>query len=254
MLYQNWVSNPLGFLLENVELLMLGIVTLIFVIVTLIISGRLIYQGIKIQMKTLSYVGIEYIGVASCWFGIALNFLTILFINEVPPWSLHFLAHGGIVTIAQIFWVFAMTDLLSFSEKASKNIKIFAIIVGIVVEIAYIIIIFTNMNWLGTPVAPIQIGYGPFSYAYLMGQLAVFLIFGFWFVAESLKTSDPRIRLKGKFLALSFGVFTLASVLEIFFVEIIVFIIARVFVMSSAFLFYIGFLLPKTIEHAFLKE
>jgi len=253
MLFQSWVSNPLEFLVENIEFLLLGIVTLIFVIITLIISGRMIYKGIKVKMKTLSYVGIEYIGVASCWFGVAFNFITILLINQIPPWPLHFIAHGGIVTIAQIFWIFAMTNLLSFKEKTKKVLKILSVIIGVIVEIIYIIIAFTRVSWLGTPVAPIQVLYEPFSYLYLMGQLFIFLFFGYWFVIESLKAKSPKIRLKGKFLALSFAVFTLASVLEVFFTQILVFILARIIVMSSAFLFYIGFLLPKKIETLLLE-
>ncbi|TFF87401.1 MAG: hypothetical protein EU550_03310 [Promethearchaeota archaeon] len=253
MLIQEWLLNPLEYLVENVQFLVLGIVTLIFVIVTLIVSGRMIYQGIKLKVSTFSYVGIEYIGVASCWFGVALNFVSILLFNTVPAWELHFIAHGGILTIAQIFWVFAMTKLLPIKEKYHKKIQIAAIIIGLIVEITYIIIIFTNQSWLGIPVAPIQIVYGPFSYIYLMAQLLVFTFFGFWFVIESLKSANPKVKLKGKFLALSFSLFTFASFLEVFFTEIWVFIIARLIIMSSAFLFYIGFMLPEQIEKIFLK-
>ncbi|TXT58006.1 MAG: conserved membrane protein of unknown function [Promethearchaeota archaeon] len=253
MQFQDWISNPLNFLLENLEFLILGITTLLFVIVTLIISGKMIYRGIKLELKTISYVGIEYFGVASCWFGVTFNFIIILFFNIIPPWELHFIAHGGIVSIAQIFWVFAMTELLPIKTTQGKIIKILAIVFGLSVEILYIIIIFTNISWLGTPVAPIQIVYGWFSYIYLMGELIVFLSFGFWFVKESLRADDTKIRLKGKFLAFSFVIFTLASILEVFFQEIWIFVFARITVTCSAFFFYIGFLLPKKIENIFIK-
>jgi hypothetical protein len=253
MLCQDWVTDPLNFLLVHPEFLVLGITTLIYVIVTLFISGKMIYRGIKVEMKTISYVGFSYIGVASCWFGVALNFLTIILLNTLPPWELHFFVHGGIVTIALIFWVIAMSELLTMSKNKQIIIKRAAIIIGVLIEIIYIIIIFTKMSWLGTPVAPIQIVYGPFSYGYLMADLIIFLFFGFWFVKESLKADDPKIKLKGKFLASSFIVFTIASVLEVFVKEIWIFVIARIIVMSSAILFYIGFLLPTKIEKFFLN-
>ncbi|TXT53390.1 MAG: conserved membrane protein of unknown function [Promethearchaeota archaeon] len=253
MIYQNWVTDPLAFLLDNIEFMLLGITTLAFVIVTLLISGKMMHRGIKLQMKTISYVGFAYFGVASCWFGVTLNFITIILFNALPPWELHFFVHGGIVTIAQVFWIIAMSELLAFKDKTQKILKALTIGIGSAVEVTYIIIIFTNISWLGTPVAPIQVVYGPFSYGYLMIELMVFLIFGFLFVKESLKAEDPKIRLKGKFLASSFTVFTIASFLEVFFQEIWVFIIGRLIVMSSALLFYIGFLLPRKIEEFILK-
>jgi hypothetical protein len=238
----NWTSNPLKYILENIEFLILGIVTLIFVFISLVISSKMIYRGIKNKNKIIIYTGISYLGLGSCWFGVSFNFIYVLIFNTVPPWELHFLLHGGIVPFALFFWIVAMTELLMFREKIRQIIIIISAFLAVIIEVVYIIIIFTDLELLGTPVAPIQVEYGPFSYGYLSSLLIIFLFLGISFVRESIGASDPSIRLKGKYLGMSFLVFTFASFLEIFFKDIWIFIIARFIVMSSAFLFYIGFL------------
>ncbi len=248
-----WQTKPLEYILSNTEFLALGIVTLIFVGVTLLISGKMIYRGIRIKNKLIAYVGISYFGLASCWFGVALNFLSVLIFRVIPPWELYFLAHGGIVTIALVFWITAMSELLMLKEKTRKKVIIVSVILASITEIIYIIIIFTETDLLGIPKAPIQVVYEPFSYVYLMTDLMIFLCFGFYFVRESLAANEPTIRLKGKFLGASFMIFTMGSILEVFVQEIWIFVIARIIIMSSAVLFYIGFLMPSKIEKALLK-
>lgn len=253
MLIQEWQDDPLKYVIENNEFLVLGIFTLIFLIVTLLISGKMIYRGLKVNNKLISYVGISYFGVASCWLGVALNFLSVIILNIIPPWELYFMVHGGIVIIALVFWIAAMTDLLMFKDKTRKSIIAIAAILAVAADIIYFIVIFISIELLGTPVAPIQVEYGLFSYGYLTTILVVFLIFGGMFVRESLKANEPIINLKGKFLGASFIVFTIASVLEVFFKEIWIFVIGRIIVLIAGILFYIGFLMPKPIENALLK-
>lgn len=242
MLIQEWQDDPLKYILENIEFLILGIVTLIFVFISLVISSKMIYRGIKNKNKIIIYTGISYFGLGSCWFGVNFNFICVLIFNTVPPWELHFLLHGGIVPFALFFWIVAMTELLMFRENIRHIIISISAFLAVIIEFVYIIIIFTDLELLGTPVAPIQVEYGPFSYGYLSSLLIIFLFLGISFVRESIGASDPTIRLKGKYLGASFLVFTFASFLEIFFKDIWIFIIARFIVMNSAFLFYIGFL------------
>ncbi|TFG00241.1 MAG: hypothetical protein EU541_02815 [Promethearchaeota archaeon] len=242
MVMIEWYQNPLEYILENTEFLILGIATLIYVFVTLLISGKMVYRGAKSKNRSIIYMGISYFGLGSCWFGVCLNFLFVLMFNMIPYWELHFLLHGAIAPIALIFWIAAMTELLMYREELRDIILIFATILAFTAESIYIIIVFTNIDLLGTPVAPIQVDYGIFSYIYLTTLLSIFLFFGLMFVKESLTASGPGIRLKGRLLAASFLLFTIASFLEVFFEDIWIFIVARIIVMTSAIFFYIAFL------------
>lgn len=194
-------------------------------------------------------MGLLFIGIASCWFGVAFNFIIVMLFNLITPWELYFILHGGIISIAVIFGISTITELLSFGEDKRKIFVRMVIIILFVVEILYFIIIFTNINWLGTPIAPIQVVCGPFSYIYLTTELILLLIFGSLFVRESLKADNPAVKLKGKFLAISLILFIVASLFEIYVQEIWIFIIARLVIMLSSIFFYIGFLLPKWIEN-----
>jgi hypothetical protein len=80
------------------------------------------------------------------------------------------------------------------------------------------------------------------------------LIFG----KESLNSKDTTVNLKGKFLLSAFVLFAIAAALDsIFTVQtsygIILKIIARIMLMVSSILFYIGFIMPERIENWLIK-
>lgn len=254
MIFESFSNNPREYMFSHAELIILGIVTMTFIVITIFLSIKFLIKYINTKDKHLLFAGIAYVGVASCWFGVGLNFISVMLFNEIPPMELHFLLHGGIVTIAQWCFIMLCTDLSHLKKGMKKLIQILTGIIAIIVEIIYIFIVFTNSTLLGYLYVPIQVIYGPFSYVYLGVHLILFVLQGIWLGRESMKSEDNRIRLKGKLIVISFLFFLGASILEVFFSLILIFIIARVLVTISAISFYSAFILPKWIEKLFLKE
>jgi hypothetical protein len=60
---------------------------------------------------------------------------------------------------------------------------------------------------------------------------------------------DPRPKLRGKFLLLAFLLFLIGAILDL----IIYSFINKLFILSSAIVFYIAFVMPEKIEKFFLK-
>ncbi|TFG00242.1 MAG: hypothetical protein EU541_02820 [Promethearchaeota archaeon] len=234
--------SRIEFVLEYYDFFILGIITSIFILVTLIVSGKMIYRGIIKHNKLIIYTGIAAFGVGGCWFGAGLNFLCIILFNIIPPWEIYFILHGGIVPFTLTFWIVATTELLMYKEKNREIIKVISAILAIIVLIIYIYIVFTNRDLIGTPISPIQARFGPFSFIYLSGLLVIFLFFGGNFVKESLTAKDSKIKLKGKYLAIFLIMFTISSILEVFFQETWLLAIARITIMVSSIFFYFGFL------------
>ena len=103
---------------------------------------------------------------------------------------------------------------------------------------------------LGTTASPVDIDFGPIGQVFLAYILVVFLITGFVFAIKTLKIDDPKPKLRGKFLLIAFLLFLTGAILEL----IIYSIINKIFILSSAIIFYIAFVMPEKIEKIFLKK
>ncbi|MFX0072874.1 MAG: hypothetical protein ACFFAO_17495, partial [Candidatus Hermodarchaeota archaeon] len=82
---------------------------------------------------------------------------------------------------------------------------------------------------------------------YVLLVLIIVFIFALFFGIESLKSENPEIRLKGKFLLLAWSSYISGALLDAGIVPISAFalIIVRVLLISSAIEFYFSFFLPK---------
>jgi len=252
MIY-NW-DNPQKVLFESPELMVIGIATLLFIFLCLILGFRMIYRGIKVDYHTISYIGIIFIGGGSLWSGVALNFLTILIFNVLPSWELHFLLHGGFIIIALFIGIIGVTDLINLQRKKRIIILIGLGIFMLILEIIYLSVIFIDYTILGIPIAPIQVKYQPFSWIYLTTALVIFLSATGWFVLETFRSEIPQIQLQGKFLLNGGFLFLIGSIGEVYFSNIFILLISRFIVTIALFLGYIGFMMPEWVKKAFLKS
>jgi len=252
MIY-NW-DNPQKVLFESPELMVIGIATLLFILLCLILGFRMVYKGFKINYHTLSYIGIIFIGGASLWSGVALNFLTILIFNILPPWELYFLLHGSFIMIALFFGVVGIIDLINLKGKKRKNFLIGLGILMLILEIIYLTALFIDYTILGIPIAPIQVEYQPFSWIYLTTALVIFLSAAGWFVLETFRSEIPQTQLQGKFLLSGGFLFLIGSIGEVYFSNIFVLLISRFIVTIAIFLAYMGFMMPEWVKKAFLKS
>lgn len=234
--------------------MMLGIITLIYIAVTLFVGLKIIAKYIEIKEKIFLYAGISYFGSAIPWMGVALNFISVLFFNTIPPMEIHFLVHGAIIPFTQWLWIVVNLKLSNVKLKLQKKINVICLIIAIVFDIVYISIIFTDTTILGTLINEIQVDYAPFSEIYLLIMAIIMISIGFSLGFRSLRADKKRVRLKGKLIIYSFILASFAFVLEIFVPVIAIIILARIIVMFTAILFYGGFVLPKWMENLFLKE
>jgi len=100
----------------SLDLMILGIVTVFYVIVITVQAIIFITKYPKFKNKTFLFVGISSFGLATAWAGVAMNFICIVFFNVTPSMELYFLVHGAYLPISNYAWVLAA---LSLSEKKS---------------------------------------------------------------------------------------------------------------------------------------
>ena len=168
--------------------------------------------------------------------------------------ELHFFLHGGMGAAFLFFWIMAILNLSGIQPIKREKYLIFIGVTALIVEIVYLSLIFYDTEILGFLMNEIQVEYAPFNQVYLLTELFIVLITGFWLAKKSLKADDRRIRLKGKLLLYGFSLFSIAAVLEVLVPFIPIIIFARFLVMITEILIYGGLILPKWMEKLFSKK
>ncbi len=166
---------------------------------------------------------------------------------------IYFFLANALIPIIHITWILAFTDFL-YKEKQ----RIFLIIFGaeaIAFEILFLYFLFLDPSLIGTQIAPFYVEWTDFVIFYLLFSIALFLITGIMFARESLKSDNKEIRLKGKFLIIAFITFAIGTFIDaIGNLTEVTLVLARTFVIIGAFMFYLGFTLPRFIKEVLIKE
>ena len=238
----------------SLDLMLLGIFTLIYMGIVFFIGIKIISKYFKIKDKTFLYAGIGFIGVAFPWSGVAINFISFVFFDVVPSMEIHFLFHGGFSSIFIFFWIMAILNLSGIQPKKREKYLIYIGVLSFIVEIMYLSVIFYDTTLIGTLINEIQVDYATFNEMYLLTQLIIVLISGLWLARKSLKSEDKRILLKGKLLLIAFILFPITSVLEVLIPLIPIIIVARFLGIITEILVYGGLILPKWMEKLFSKS
>ncbi|MFW9971383.1 MAG: hypothetical protein ACFFDF_14410 [Candidatus Odinarchaeota archaeon] len=230
-----------------------GSFTFASVIISTILGLFIILKYQKYKKLELLLVGITWILLASPYWSDAIQFLTMLFSVELSLPLYFFLANAFIAPI-HITWGYTFTNFLY--KKQQKKLMLFFIAEATTFELIFLILFFVNPLLIGNRISVFVVEWATWIQFYLLFSIVLFLITGFLFARASLKTEDPEIKLKGKFLIIAFVTFAIGTIIDVIgaemYTELIIFF-ARSFVIISSICFYIGFTLPKFVKDFFLK-
>jgi hypothetical protein len=85
--------------------------------------------------------------------------------------------------------------------------------------------------------------------------ILTFIITGILFTRNSLKSEDPKLRLKGKFLITAFICFTIGAIFDAGVnMDVLTLVVIRAILITSSILYYMGFLLPDKVAQWLIKE
>ncbi len=241
-------------MLLSFELMMIGIITLIFVAINLFVAIKILAKYFEVRDKTFLYAGLAIIGIPLPWTGVVLNFISIIFFDTIPPMELHFFIHGFYIAFATFFWLMVNINFSKISETKRKKVIIIAFIITIIVESVYLTVLFTDTTILGTLINEIQVDYAIFSEIYLLTATIVNFSLALWLGSQLRKSENEKVRLQGKLIITGYCIFVFAGFLEVLVPIISVIIFARILVIFMAITFYGTFVLPKWMERLFLKQ
>lgn len=225
-----------------------GSFSLIFVIISIIIGVKILIKYFEYKSNQFLLVGLTWIGLSTPWWPDSINLILILTTNSILSIEANFIIGTSTMPFFLLIWLKAFTDLV-YKEK-QKYILIIFLIIGIIFEIIFYYFLFTQPNLIGTFETPFQVVYGIYIEIFLVIFLLVIVITGILFGKQSLRSENPEIKLKGKFLIIAFILFTIGAFLDSIVPEL--FIIARIVLDVSALSFYFGFMLPDWLKEKLL--
>ncbi|MFX1408703.1 MAG: hypothetical protein ACFFBW_17270 [Promethearchaeota archaeon] len=230
-----------------------GIVLILFCALSIYLGLRISFKYFKYKQRQLLLVGLVWIFLVCPWYPASISFIMVLIIGESLSAIPYFIIGNVFIPIAVILWMIALTDFI-YKTKQKLLVGLFTLY-GIVFYVIFFIFIAIDPSVIGYLKGYTDVQYNTFIIVYVFTILLFAIITGILFAKESLKSEDPEIRLKGKFLFLAFLLFVAGSSLDaVIPLNFLTLPLVRSLEILSALSFYCGFILPKPVKNFFLKR
>ncbi|MFX1411035.1 MAG: hypothetical protein ACFFA6_11835 [Promethearchaeota archaeon] len=230
-----------------------GIFSIIFVVISLLVGLIILTKYFKYKERIYFFVACTWILISEPWWPSSISFLVALNNDIGLQAEIYFLIGNVLVPLAIIFWLAAFTEFL-YKEKRKIILLLFGIY-GLIFEIFFFSFLVLDPTLIGELNPPVDANYKFFIMVSLISFLIIVVATGFMFANLSLKSDDPEVKLKGKLLILAYLSFSVGALLDssVPLNEVII-IITRLILISSAFEWYSGFILPSWMRRLLLKK
>ncbi len=161
--------------------------------------------------------------------------------------EVYFIIGNIFIPAGIFFWLWIFSELI-YKDK-QKQLLLFGLVYAVIFEIAFFTMLLIDPILIGELRGPIHVKYNYGLIALLLSGVMIVSITSIIFCQQSLKSSTPDIRIRGKFILI--GILTLLSgaIVEGFLSEIFAFLIlSRSLIILSGLLFYIAFIKPEWVR------
>ncbi len=231
-----------------------GSLAFIFILISFIVAIKLLLKYFTHKQSTLLFAGLTWIFMVSPWFNTGFNFLYVFIAGVSMSDQLYFLIGYFWIPFPLVAWLALYTEFKY--QKYHNKIIIITIIQGIIYEIIFFYYLFTDISVIATKKGIFNDELTTPFLIYILVILVIAIITGFSFGFESFKSTNPEIKLKGKFILAAWLSFFIGALLDagLFAFTTFLLILARLILMSSAIEFYFGFFLPRWVKKLLIKE
>ena len=243
-----------------------GILSLIYVVISFIIGLVIISKYGKFKNRLYLLVGLCWLSLSTLWLPEAVSFVMSVFILQTLAVEWYLIIGNVFFPIAIISWIFAYTDMIN--KQKEKLAVSLVVIYGIVFEGLFFYFFSLGTSFIGVinPLRPFSADLGIFLTILLFIGFITLFFTGIKFSRKSVKSENREVSLKGKLLQFAFIAFTIAALLEKTARSILIgtvfpdptipilsvmLVVVRILLISSAFAFYGGFLLPRWMREIF---
>ena len=229
-----------------------GILTSIFVFVSILIGLRIILKYNKHQIKELITVGFGMILISTHWWGNSFSFLLYIAFHYELETVPHLIIENIFTPIALILWVYSICSL-AFPTKIKMSLLIITpvciiyylcLFIGLIVDPEILVIPLSRFDTRST----ILLLYLKIS------ALFVFITYTVLFGLNLIKDGDTIIQWKGKFLFLAIVFYSLGAIGSMFLFSLAELVILRLLLILSSILFYFSFFIPDPLRKWVIKN
>ncbi|MFX1442458.1 MAG: hypothetical protein ACFFHV_03500 [Promethearchaeota archaeon] len=225
-----------------------GLTGFIFVVIVFFVGLKISLKYFEYKQKTLLYVGIGWMGFPCPYIAVSVSFLSVLITGNPIPDVLYFLIGIGLIPFFLILWMAAFSELLY--KNRQKLIIIIFTIFGALFESYIIYALLTNTKLIGVKQGPVDTDWTNIIIIYFVILIIIIFITGMLFSRTSLRSDNPEVRLKGKFLLVAFLAWAIGSFLD----AILDYPITRIILMLSSIAFYFGWIMPDWMKKTLIRE
>ena len=225
-----------------------GSFTIVFVFISVILGIRIASRYRKIKRTEFLLFGIFWAGMVSPWIPNVITFIMVLATGGTIDIAIYVVIGIAFLPITITIGLIAFLKVLPITKKQKKTLFIIDVCANIAYEIYFFIFLFIDLSFIASYQEIFLMDWSIPSQIYFIFSLIVFLLVGIPFSRVSLRSEDPNIHMKGRFLLIAFISFSVGTVLDFAIPSPIIYLVARLILLSSSFEFYIGLVLPQWVK------
>lgn len=230
-----------------------GIATLIFLIISMSVAIKIASKYFEIKSKSLLFIGLAFLGLYFHYIPVVINVIYVYLTGELLSVEFNLLLGFGILPIFTILWYLGFTEL-TFQENR-KIIMIVIVSWSIIFYIIFFYFLFTDVSALAVVVNAVKMKFEVGFALLLLSSLLLWQIPGYIFSIRGVRSDNPIVKMKGKFLLLTFIIYPIGAFFDLISEDdVLLIILARIIGIISAFTFYIGMVLPEWAKKILLSE
>jgi hypothetical protein len=231
-----------------------GSLTIIFVVISIILGIRIMSRYSEHKRSEFLLFGIFWIGMTTPWWPNIITFIIVLATGASIAIAIYVVIGIAFLPVTITIGLIAFLKVLPLSKAQKKTFFIIDLCVNIAYEVYFFISLFIDLSLIATYQEIFVLDWSIPSQIYFIFSLIVFLLVGIPFSRVSLRSEDPEINMKGKFLLIAFISFSVGTVLDFAIPSPITYLIARLILLSSSLEFYIGLVLPRWAKRVLKME
>ncbi|MHA1688734.1 MAG: hypothetical protein ACTSYC_12455 [Promethearchaeota archaeon] len=238
--------------LTELEILQ-GSFTLTFVIISIFLGLIILLKYFSVKKREFIWVGLAWIFLSSAWWGSSFSFLSIVLFNYRFGEFLFILIANIFIPIAILCWMNALGILMYKDLK--KKINVIMAIICIPYEIVIIVMLSIEPSLLGEIKQTFYYQPSLIPMIFQIFALLITISTGILFSIRSMKSIDPIVVWKAKFLLIGFISFTAGAFVDaIITMTPLLLVIVRLILIFSSLMYFLGFLLPDVIAKFLIPE
>ncbi|MFX1339545.1 MAG: hypothetical protein ACFFDK_13115 [Promethearchaeota archaeon] len=229
-----------------------GILSVIWVGFGTLIGILFLKKYFTYNYRPMLLWGLCWINLMKFWWPYAINFLLILTTGEILSLKITILIAETTTPIHFILWMAAWADIMY--EHHFKSIISILIIYGIISQIIFWSLFFTDLGLILKLNSPFDYTFVGIIQILMFGETIVFLISAIFLYLRGHISLDPKIRIKSMLFLIHALTFFSGVMLDIGFSNFITIMISRIVMMFAPLCLYISQTYPEKMERFLLNK